>query len=166
MRRHATRSLETLAWTGRFAVGHLPLVVGLGAVAGAERALTQLWTAPATMAVLLEVTTWGARLVFIVAAIRIGVVADEQFRRDRVEARLNHFLVDHWPSWIVNGALLLLAFVVFSLPELWGSDLEGGERAVFFAVLLAVKNLTVIPLTFLWIVGIGRQAVLYAPKSA
>jgi len=160
---HRTRSLETLIWTGRFTLAHLPLVLGLGLIAGVERVLIQLCEAPMLLGVMLEALVWVSRAVLVVAAIRIGIVADERFRRALVGTRVDRFLADHWPSWVLDGALLAAAFVLFSLPELWVQQRPDSEQALLLAVLLALKNLSIIPLTFLWMVGIARQAVLYEP---
>lgn len=161
---HWKKSVATLSWTWRFVAGHIPLVLGLGAIAGAERAVSQLWEAPGVLPFLLEALTWGSRIFLVLVVIRLGVVADGRFSRRRIDPNVTCFLADHWQSWVLNGILLVIAFVVFSLPELWGNGLRGSERAVFFAVLLGIKNLSVIPLTFVWMVSIARQAVLYEPS--
>lgn len=163
---HYTRSRETLVWSSRFALAHLPLMLGLGAVAGVERVLTQLWEPPMLPGVLLEALVWSSRALLVVLAIRSGVVADVRFQRDLVGSRVDRFLTEHWPSWIINGVLLMLVFALFSLPELWVQGQPESEQAVLLAVVLALKNLSIIPLTLLWMVGIARQAVLYESTAS
>ncbi|MBE1875426.1 hypothetical protein [Myceligenerans pegani] len=153
-------TLDSLSWTWRFVLSRLALVLGLGAVAGASRAVARLWEDSAPVA-LLEVVTWVSRIVLVLLAIRIGILADPRFRRDAVGERVDRFLAERWPSLVVDSLLLLVVFVLFSIPEWAASGLQGIEEDRYWAALLAVKNLTVIPLTFLWVVSVARQAVLY-----
>lgn len=157
---HWRTTLESLTWTWHFVTRHLVLVLGLGLIAAGSRVIAQLWpeTAPGA---LLEVVVWLSRLLLIVGAVRIGILADPGFRLNEINNRIDHFVHDRWPSLVIDGALLLVAFVVFSVPEWAASGLSGAQEDRYWALLLAIKNLTVIPLTFLWIVSIARQAVLY-----
>ena len=69
--------------------------------------------------------------------------------------------------FLLQFVLLALAFAVFDLVPAWAvASLEAAEsRALATAIVLAVKNLTVIALTFLWLIGLARFFVVSGALS-
>ncbi len=59
--------------------------------------------------------------------------------------------------------LLLLAVIIFDrIPEaVIAPGINEPARPIYWASLLALKNLTIIPFTLLWQIGILRRMVLY-----
>ena len=130
---------------------HLPLIVGLSLVPAVERFTGQLWDRPAALGVLMEIVTAAARLALVVVVFRAAVT-----RWSWASART--FARDHWRSllwqWAMIGALFVVADIV---PEQVIPTLVD-VGPLYMAVLLAIKNVTVIPFTMIWLVGIVRQA--------
>jgi hypothetical protein len=77
-------------------------------------------------------------------------------------ARWRDFADAHWPSLVVQGGLVMAATLVFGfgLEDVVGGMLAESARQTYLAVLLFVKNPTVIAFTFVWMVGVVRQMVL------
>jgi hypothetical protein len=158
---HWRLSVEGVQWALRFYARHFPVIISLSLLASTERAVSQYWDEPGAARIVLEALTWGVRIAIVVFTVRIAILADPRWRRDQVDPRVTAFLHDRWPSIAIDGALLGLAFVVFTAPEWLASSFTGDARTTYWAILLGVKNLTVIPLTFIWMIAIARQAVLY-----
>ncbi|MFE1468687.1 hypothetical protein [Nocardiopsis dassonvillei] len=166
-RAHLRLALEPPRWALAFYVRHLPLVVGLSLVPAVERFGVALWgDALATPSrVALEVLAQGARVVLIVLVIRIAILKDERVRAGRRLGdgrRVQAFLDHRWPGLLWQGVLLLALFAVFSVvPEqvvpLW---IPASEQDLYWALLLAVKNVTVIAVTLVWMVGAVRQMLI------
>src|SRR5690625_1876632 len=69
--------------------------------------------------------------------------------------------------FLLQFVLLALAFAVFDLVPTWAvaSLVAAESRALATAIVLAVKNLTVIALTFLWLIGLARFFVVSGALS-
>ncbi|GAB3486837.1 hypothetical protein [Amycolatopsis cihanbeyliensis] len=69
------------------------------------------------------------------------------------------FATAHWPSLVIQGFLLSLAFLTFDLlaEQVVAGLLPESARQGYLAALLMVKNPTVIAFTFVWMVGMLRQ---------
>jgi Ca2+/H+ antiporter len=150
-------------WALRFYLRRFPLVFGLSLIPAAQRYASQTWPMPQAMDLALELVTLAARVLLVVIAFRIAVPRIEFAELLR---RARSFADRHWPSLVCQGGLLLLLTFLFKVaPEnlvpLW-TDVGPG----YTAVLLAVKNVTVIAFTMLWVVGVLRQFAEHAPVSA
>ncbi|WP_444960428.1 hypothetical protein [Nocardiopsis sp. M1B1] len=166
-RAHLRLALEPPRWALAFYVRHLPLVVGLSLVPAVERFGVALWgDALATPSrVALEVLAQGVRVVLIVLVIRIAILKDERVREGRRLGdgrRVRAFLDHRWPGLLWQGVLLLALFGLFSVvPEqivpLW---IPASGQDLYWALLLAVKNVTVIAVTLVWMVGAVRQMLI------
>lgn len=159
--------LQAPRWALACYIRHFALVAGISLIPAAERFAVALWgaafSAPAHIA--LEVLAEGARVVLVVLVVRLAIVLDADVRRwNHLGAgrRIKAFLNRRWPSLLVQAALLLGLTAVFNvIPEqivpLWLPD---SAEDVYWAVLLAVKNLTVIAFTMIWVVAAVRQALI------
>ena len=166
-RAHLRLALEPPRWALAFYARHLLLVVGLSLVPAVERFGVALWgdalSTPSRVA--LEVLAQGVRVVLIVLVVRVAILKDERVRAGRHLGdgrRVRAFLDHRWPGLLWQGALLLALFVVFSVvPEqvvpLW---IPASGRDIYWALLLAVKNVTVIAVTLVWMVGAVRQMLI------
>jgi len=77
------------------------------------------------------------------------------------------FLADHWLSLVMQGGLIMAAAMVFDtgLEQVVGGLFPESAQQTYLAVLLFVKNPTIIAFTFVWTVGVVRQ-VLREPSTA
>nr|WP_156002395.1 hypothetical protein [Streptomonospora sp. PA3] len=160
-------ALEAPRWALGCYARHPFLVVGVSLIPAAERFTVALWgeafSAPAHVA--LEVLAEGARVLLVYLVLRIAVLGDERVRRWNhlpVLRRVRAFADRRWPSLLWQGALLLALAAVFNIvPEqvvpLW---LPASAHDLYWACLLAAKNLTVIAFTLLWMVAAARQALI------
>ncbi|MEU7528626.1 hypothetical protein AB0A74_23040 [Saccharothrix sp. NPDC042600] len=145
---------EVPVWVWRFYLRHLPLVVGLSLVGSVQRLVVVNGWLPAGLATASEVLVAVSRVVLVVAVAWLGL------RGARLGwGRFSRFASAHWPSLVGQGVLLSVAFLLFDvvLETVVGGLLAPEARQGYLAVLLFLKNPTVIALTFIWWVGLVRQ---------
>lgn len=149
-------ALDVPRWTWDFYVRHLGLVVGLSLVASVQRLIVVNWTdeVPAGPALASEFLVAGIRVLLFVLVWR-KAMAGLTLRRSTAR----EFVRAHWPSLVWQLVFLGAAFAVFELlaEHLVSALLPESARQTYLAVLLFVKNPTVIALTMLWCVGVVRQ---------
>lgn len=155
-------ALEVPRWAGRFYARHWPLVVGLSLVASVQRLVVVNWgdEVPSGVAFASEGVVVAARVLLVVAIWRLAT------RGERLRWRNSTaFAARHWPSLVWQGAFLAAAFLVFDLgaEQVVGGLLPEAARQTYLAVLLFVKNPTVIAFTFVWWVGLIRQTAVSRP---
>lgn len=155
-------ALEAPRWAVRFYCRHLPWVLVLMAIPAGERFLGQLTERATVTGVLAEVLTAAARVLLVLIAVQVGIRSDDAvgpLSRAVVGQRLDQFFKTQWRPLILQAVALSVAFLLLNvIPEyLVPALVDVGP--MYWAVLLAVKNLTVIPLTLLWWVGLARHAV-------
>ncbi|MFB9688824.1 hypothetical protein [Amycolatopsis plumensis] len=149
-------ALEVPRWTWRCYTGHLGLVLGLSSVASIQRLVVVNWTAriPHGVALASEVVVLGARIALVVAIWRIATRGQTlRLSAGRV------FVRNHWRSLLWQGAFLGAAYLVFEIlaEDVLSKLLPASARQTYLAILLFLKNPTVIALTFLWWIGVVRQ---------
>lgn len=156
MRDEVRLALAVPRWALRFYWRHLPLVVGLSLLPSVQRLVVVNWEdrIPSVVAALSEVVVLVVRIVLVVAIWRLAIDQPDW-------TRAKTFVDTHWRSLIVQGGLLTLAFLVFDVvaERVVGGLLPESAQQTYLAVLLFVKNPTVIAFTFVWMVGVIRQAV-------
>lgn len=156
MRDEVRLALEVPRWAWRFYRRHLALVVGLSLLPSVQRLVVVNWEEriPSLAAAVSEVVVTAVRIVLVVAVWRLAVGRPDC-------ARGKAFVDTHWRSLIVQGGLLTLAFLVFDTvaEKVVGGLLPESAQQTYLAVLLFVKNPTVIAFTLIWVVGMIRQAV-------
>src|SRR5699024_3283273 len=106
--------------------------------------------------------TMAVRVVFVIGAVYAGVLRDPvvgRLSRRVASERLDRYLKRNVKPLLLQGAGMCAVFLVMNaIPEyLVPALIDAGPW--YWAVLLAVKNLTVIPLTLLWWVGLARDAL-------
>jgi hypothetical protein len=153
-------ALDVLRWALSFHRRHLVLVTALSLVPGGERVAVQVWDLSGVAAVAAELVTEVARLVLIVVVARMAILAEPAPPGGRWHS-VRVFLGERRPSLFVQwGLLMAISAVTVLIPNLvlsrWIPD--GAERW-YWAGLLAVKNVTIIPFTMIWMVGAVRQAM-------
>ena len=154
-------------WAGRFYLRHLGLVVGISLIPAAQRAVSQLWAAQAPLAsgAIGELVTAAARVALFVLVFRLAITGEERLRgldgREGMR-RIGHFARGHWRSLIVQLVLFVLVFIVFDrIPDaVIAPRVPESARPVYWAVLLFIKNPTIIAFTLIWEIGILRQMLL------
>jgi hypothetical protein len=142
-------------------------IAGLSLVGSAERAFVQYAgdALPGWTAVALEVLVEGSRVLLVVLLVRWILVADGRLRGVRVPSglrRLRRYARRHWRALALQLAGFAAAFLVLdTIPDLAIAPLvPAAGQPTYWAVLLAVKNPTVIAFTLVWEIALLRQALL------
>ncbi|WP_156077466.1 hypothetical protein [Saccharothrix sp. NRRL B-16314] len=155
-------ALEVPRWAGRFYAEHWRLIVGLSLVASVQRLVVVNWgdEVPGGVALASEVVVVVARVLLVVAIWRLAT-RGERLRWKNFTA----FTARHWPSLVWQAVFLAVAFLVFDLgaEQGVGGLLPDAARQTYLAVLLFVKNPTVIAFTFVWWIGLIRQTAVSRP---
>ncbi|WP_439657424.1 hypothetical protein ACSHWB_34215 [Lentzea sp. HUAS TT2] len=149
-------ALEVPRWTWRCYTRHLALVVGLSLVASVQRLVTVNWTEEIdpVLATASEVVVLAARLLLVVLVWRIAVAGlTLRWSAGREFARR------HWRSLVWQAVFLGVAFAVFEVlaEHVVSALLPQSARQTYLAVLLFLKNPTVVALTLIWWIGVVRQ---------
>jgi hypothetical protein len=146
---------------------HLVPIAGLSLVGSAERAFIAYAGdgLPSWAGIALEVLVEGSRVLLVVLLIRWILVADGRLRGVRPRAglrRLRRYARRHWRALGLQLAGFAAAFLVLdTLPDLAIAPLvPAAAQPTYWAVLLAVKNPTVIAFTLVWEIALLRQALL------
>ncbi|MBM6403562.1 hypothetical protein JQN72_04800 [Phycicoccus sp. CSK15P-2] len=160
-------ALEPLHWSAAFYRRHWPLVAGLSVLVSAERAADQLTGLPQPAA---EIATTLVRLALVAYVVVHGVSRDPTWRAASQRPRPSALGLYRRHPGLVPWHLALLAtgLVVFDVvPDLLVRTMVApGDQALAWAVLLAVKNPTVIAFSLLWTVALVRQPLLWSASAA
>jgi hypothetical protein len=155
-------------WALSFFRRHLLMVVALSAVPAVERFTGQMSARDPVVGATLELTTLAARVAFIALVLRFAITREPAIGPiGAVEAgrRLRAFSAQHPRSLVLQVVLIAILFVLADVvPERLVPALTPVGPPCW-AVLLAAKNLTVIPFTMIWLVGAVRQALLAATPA-
>lgn len=150
---------EVPRWAWRFYRRHLAVIVGLSLIPSVQRLVVVNWDEhiPGPVAVASEVVVAAVRLVLLGVIWCLAV--------PRGPLRWGTFASEHWPSLVIQGGLLAAAALVFNtgLDEVVRGLLPEHVQQTYLAVVLFVKNPTIIAFTFVWMVGMVRQ--LLRPPS-
>ena len=155
-------ALEVPRWTWRCYTEHLGLVLGLSSVASIQRLIVVNWTAqiPHGVALASEIVVQAARIALVVAIWRIAMRGQAlRLSAGRTFAR------NHWRSLLWQAAFLGAAYLAFEIlaEDVLSELLPASARQTYLAILLFLKNPTVIALTFLWWIGVARQVFRTKP---
>ncbi|MBZ2195900.1 hypothetical protein [Occultella gossypii] len=153
---------------GGFFVRHYPIVFAFGAVASVQRFLAVgggerfAWAGGVGG----EVVTAGVRVLFLVWVIR-RAFADTDVPWSEVGARLSRF-VDGRTGVLLASAALLVALTIVAkvIPDAIGTGLDTSARATYQSWELAIKNVTVIPFTMVWLTMLARHALTVPVPTA
>lgn len=161
MRTHVTTALAALRWALSFHRRHLAVVTALMAVPALQRFVVMSWDLPGPAAVASEVIVMAARIGLIVYVVRRIGPAPHAWRSAQA------FLRQRWPSLLVTLALLTVAFVIFdvTLERIVPQAVPDAARDAYRSALFALKNLTVIPFTMIWLVAVIRQVVRHPVRQ-
>ncbi|WP_433284971.1 hypothetical protein ACQPZQ_26365 [Pseudonocardia sp. CA-142604] len=155
-------------WALGFFRRHLVMVVALSAVPAVERFTGQMNARDPVLGATLELTTLAARVAFIALVLRFAIQQEPTIGpigATEVGRRLRAFSAQHPRSLVLQVVLIALLFVLADVvPERLVPALTP-VGPLYWAVLLAAKNLTVIPFTMIWLVGAVRQALITAAPA-
>jgi hypothetical protein len=164
LRDEARLALAVPRWAWGFYRQHLVLIVGLSLIPSVQRLIVVNWTddIPEAIAFLSEVVVMGVRLGLVVLVWWLAM-RGERWGRSNGRA----FLAAHWVSLVIQGGLIMAAAMIFDtgLEQVVGGLFPESAQQTYLAVLLFVKNPTIIAFTFVWMVGIVRQ-VLCEPSTS
>jgi hypothetical protein len=154
-------ALAVVRWSFAFYLRHLGPIVGVSLVASAQRVLYVLWADRLAGAVnlALEAVTWAARILLFVLIVRLVFRTGSGSGWRGVRA----FLRDRWPSLLVQALLLAVLTVVFEIvpDQIIARLVPPTVTSAYWAILLAVKNPTIIAFTMVWYVVAARQMTRY-----
>ena len=161
LRSALARAVEVPAAAARFYRRHAVWVVGISLIPGLQRFASTLSTLPAGIQGLLEPLTLVARLALL------GLIASVAFRGGRRGAPLR-FLREQWLSLIMQAVMLACAIGLFSIALEHGVPawLPMFDSPLYTAIVLLVKNLTVIAFVFIWLVLAVRQISWHGADEA
>jgi hypothetical protein len=155
-------------WALGFFRRHPLLVVTLSAVPAVERFTGQMSGRDPVLGATLEMTTLAARVAFIALVLRFAIPRDPDIGpigAADVGRRLRAFSAQHPRSLVLQVVLIAILFALADVvPERLVPALTP-VGPLYWALLLATKNLTVIPFTMIWLVGAVRQALLTAAPA-
>ena len=141
-------AVAILAETWRFFARHYPVALAFGALASAQRFLSVSGTADWAGGAGGEIFTAVARIAFVAwaAATLLRGTAWQD-----AGARWAAWNTRNWPTVLATMGLLALFLVVFKvIPDALAGRVGGIDRETWLAWELAIKNITVIPFTMLW----------------
>lgn len=171
MMSEARLALTVPAWAARFFLRHAGWILLISLVPATQRAVSQLWGAHLQgIAFAGELVTAAARILLFIIVFYLAIAAEEALQgADGKEAarRAGRFARRHWRSLLVQAGLLILAVILFDrIPEaVVAPRIPEAAQARYWAALLALKNLSIIPFTLIWQIGILRQMVLFQEDS-
>jgi hypothetical protein len=148
-------ALSVPRWAWGFYRRHLLLVVGLSLIPSVQRLIVVNWTEeiPHAIAFASEAVVMAVRLLLLVAIWRLATPPGSPSWQ-----HLRTFVAEHWLSLVFQGGLIMLAALVFDTGlEGVGALLPESAQQTYLAVVLFVKNPTIIAFTFVWMVGVVRQ---------
>ncbi|MCX5206423.1 hypothetical protein OG897_34070 [Streptomyces sp. NBC_00237] len=166
LRRTINSVADTPRWAFAFHRLHALPLTALGLVAATERFFSRLYDDLPRLP--LEALTLTSRVVLVGYVIHLAIRKDPEVAFGRGEAvvpkRHPTTTADFLPYLLGQGVLLGAATLLFNhLPEnVLVAYVPEADRPLYFACLLAAKNLTVIPFTLIWMTGIARRQLLRA----
>jgi hypothetical protein len=160
--RHEWRlALSVPAWAWRCYRRHWAVIAGLSLIPSIQRLVVVNWEEhiPSPVAVVSEVVVMVVRLFLLVTIWRLAGGGRPRWNPAFVRA--------HWCSLVLQGGLLMLAALIFDVGlESVRHLLPPQASQTYLAVLLFIKNPTIIAVTFVWLVGVVRQACTPQPAAA
>lgn len=165
--RPAQLAAEVLRDAWRCTRRRLVPIVGLSLVGAVQRPLVQYYgdVLPGWAGLLLEIAVWGSRVLLVVLLFRGLIARDDRLRGvgPGEGARRVGRYVRRYPLALLAqvGGLAVAVAVLDLLPDLLIAPLvPPAYQALYWSVLLAVKNLTVIPFTVVWELALLKQALV------
>lgn len=138
-------------WAWRLYRKHWPVIVGLSLIPSVQRLVVVNWedSIPDAAALASEGVVMLVRLALLVTVWRL---AAPHGRVTWARAKEN------WRGLAIQAGLLLLATVIFKFGlEAPGRLLPENAEQTYLAILLFLKNPTIIAFTFVWTVGIVKH---------
>ncbi|MFD2793694.1 hypothetical protein ACFS27_09040 [Promicromonospora vindobonensis] len=148
--RARAEAVEILADAWRFFVQHYPIILAFGALASAQRFLAVSGTADWAGGVGGELFTAAARLAFVAWLART-LLRDRPVEWAGAGARWSAWASRHRATLLASAGLLLLFLIVFkAIPDALAGRVAGISESAWMSWELAIKNVTVIPFTMVW----------------
>ncbi len=145
-----TEAVEILAEAGRFFARHYPIVFAFGALASIQRFLAVSGGAEWAGGVGGEIFTAAARIAFVIWFVR-RMLRDRPVEWSGAGARWSAWNSKNWTAVLVTMGFLILFMVVFKVvPDSMAGQVGGIDRSTWLSWELAIKNVTVIPFTMVW----------------
>ncbi|MFD2027689.1 hypothetical protein [Promicromonospora aerolata] len=145
-----SESVELLAETWRFFAQNYPVVLAFGALASIQRFLAVSGTAEWAGGPGGEAFTAVARIAFI-AWLAWALLRDRRIEGSGAGARWSDWISRHRGTLLVSAGFLLVFLLVFKVvPDSMAGRVGGIDEATWMSWELAIKNVTVIPFTMVW----------------
>ena len=164
-------AVEILTETWRFFARNYPAVFAFGALASIQRFLAVSGTAEWAGGVGGEVFTAVARLAFI-AWLAWTLLRDRRFGGPGAGARWSNWISRHRVTLLISTGFLLVFLIVFkAIPDSLAGRVGGIDESTWMSWELAIKNVTVIPFTMVWMTvllaarPLSPEAALESPSE-
>jgi|GEM_PF-2739243 len=164
-------SRDAATWSIRLYFNKFLPIVGLSLVPTLQRFwLVTQTQAPTAIMVAGEILAQGSRVLLVWLLLRYAFTDDPTLGRLTIAQRWNRFtaFVDRHPiAFIIQFGVLAAAFMMFDrLPDLATTTLAApADQPLITAVVVALKNPTVIALTLSWMVGAARIMALHTSEN-
>ena len=164
-------AVEILGEAWRFFARNYPVVFAFGALASVQRFLAVSGTVDWAGGLGGELFTAAARLAFIAWLVR-ALLRDRPAEWAEAGARWSTWASRHWATLAASTGLLLLFLIVFkAIPDALAGRVAGIEESTWMSWELAIKNVTVIPFTMVWMTvllaarPLSPEAALESPSE-
>lgn len=143
-------AVSILADAWRFFTRHYPVVFAFGAVASVQRFLSVGGTADWAGGPVGETFTALARITFVAWLVH-RLLRDEAAPWSGAGARWSAWFRQSWPAVLISMGFLLVFLIVFkAIPDALAGRVGDIDKPTWMSWELAIKNVTVIPFTMLW----------------
>ena len=155
-------------WALWFYIRHFLWVAGISLIPSLHRFLMVYFQPdwPGFWLTLLEIMVMACRLLLLVLIFRIAILGDPvigSLSKQERKTRIHAFFRYRWLSLVFQFLLLLCATMIFDIfPErILSSFLPPSMQHLYLAILLGIKNPTIIAWVLTWMIGIPRQMLLF-----
>ncbi|HZG89605.1 MAG TPA: hypothetical protein VEZ42_05270 [Pseudonocardia sp.] len=167
MEQPARLAAEVLGDAWRCYRRHLVPIVGLSLVGAVERPVLQYYgdVLPGWAVLVLESAVWGSRVLLLVLLFRWSIATDDRLRGVGIGAGVRRVrrYARRYPRPLLAqlAGLVAVVAVLDLLPDLLiAPRVAPAYQALYWSVLLAVKNPTVIAFAVVWELALLKQALV------
>ncbi|GAA4695280.1 hypothetical protein APR04_002525 [Promicromonospora umidemergens] len=143
-------AVEILAAAWHFFARNYPVALAFGALASVQRFLSVSGTADWAGGVGGELFTAAARFLFVAWLAR-ALLRDRSVEWAEAGARWSAWMSRRWATILASTGLLIVFLIVFkAIPDALAGRVGGIDESTWMSWELAIKNVTVIPFTMVW----------------
>ncbi|NGF58318.1 hypothetical protein G5B00_17600, partial [Parapedobacter sp. SGR-10] len=166
-------AIEVPHWAFHFYLKHFKIIAGLSLIPAVERFILLFFEPDlsTTTLILLEIFTEGTRLLLLWLIIKFAISQDRKLREVKKKERwrrVKSFVKYRWVNLIFQIILMFIATLIFDffLEQVIGNLIPDYFQNKYIAILLAIKNPTVIAWFFVWLIGIPKQMMRFSSEES